>query len=158
MKKWLAVSVLVVLASVLAAAQERDSVFAGYQYTNVGVAGTRTSVPTGWDADLAVGVGRHVAAVGDVSGAYKDGARIHTFMVGPRVAAGKKLAPFVEALFGAARGFGETKFSMALGGGLDVKAGKNVAIRVAKLDYNLIKIEGTNMNNMRLAAGLVFKF
>lgn len=159
MKKFSAVLVLVLLASIFAVGQDAGSVFGGYQYSNLGMAGERTSVPKGWDFDATARVASHTSVVADFTGAYKDGGRIHTFMFGPRFSAARgKVTPFAEALFGGARGFGEAKFSMALGGGLDVNAGKNVAIRLAKFDYNFVKIEGANMNNLRFATGIVFKF
>ena len=54
-------------------------------------------------------------------------------------------------------------FSMAVGGGLDVNVSKNVAIRVAELDYFLTRYTNpitstNNQNNFRYLGGVVFRF
>ena len=54
-------------------------------------------------------------------------------------------------------------FAMAFGGGLDIKAGKNVAFRVAEVDYLLTRYEYkaigiNNQSNFRYQAGVVFLF
>lgn len=166
MKKIIFVLVVVMLASMVAMAQEEKAqVFAGYQFASLGIAGERTSIPAGWDADLAVKASKNFSLVGDFSGGYKDGGKVHTFMFGPRFSANSgKVTPFAEALFGGAHGdLGEigsaTKFSMAFGGGLDVHVSKSVAFRLAKFDYNYVSgEEGYHFNNFRYATGIVFKF
>ena len=99
------------------------------------------------------------------------------FMAGPRFAARKNEAvtPFAHALFGVDRGKlsgsgsalgqtinvdagSDTGFAMALGGGVDVKVHKNMAIRLIQADYYLTKHEGESWNNMALAFGVVFRF
>lgn len=164
MKKIIAVLFLVLMASaVLVAQEEKAQVFAGYQFISLGAGGERVSAPKGWDADVAFKATKNVAIVADIAGNYKEGAKFHTFMFGPRFSASSgKVTPFAEALFGAAHasGFGEsaTKFGMELGGGLDVNINKSVAFRLAKFDYNFVKVSGANMNNFRYATGIVFKF
>ena len=54
-------------------------------------------------------------------------------------------------------------FSMAVGGGVDLNVSKNVAIRLAELDYFLTRYTNpitstNNQNNFRYLAGFVFKF
>jgi opacity protein-like surface antigen len=55
-------------------------------------------------------------------------------------------------------------FGMAFGGGLDMNANKNIAIRVAKLDYLFNRIKNSdlgvseNLNHLRFSTGVVFKF
>lgn len=164
MRKFFFIFVLLILASMLAAAQdEKAQVFAGYQFSHLSALGHGTNYPAGWDLDLMVKPSRNFGIVADVSGGYKNGANFHTFMVGPRlVGAAGKIAPFGEVLVGAARGsasgFANTKFSAAVGGGLDIQINRSVAFRLAKLDYNYVKIDGGHMNNVRYATGIVFKF
>jgi opacity protein-like surface antigen len=180
MKKFAVVLVLVLLASIFAVGQDKASVFGGWQYLNVGTLGTRTSVPKGWDADVALKALDHVSLVADISGNYKSlsvaGAsaniHLHNFMFGPRFSmTSGKVTPFAETLIGISHLSGSAaidgvgagsgsanKFALAFGGGLDVNANKNVAIRLAKFDYQFVKISGANMNNIRLATGIVFKF
>jgi len=105
--------------------------------------------------------------------------RVYNYLFGPRVSASAgKLTPFAEALFGLSHvtasvdvggvsgSVGSNGFGMALGGGLDYNANHRVAIRLAKFDYMLNRISNsdlgltqtTNLNNFRIATGIVFKF
>jgi len=81
-----------------------------------------------------------------------------------------ELGEYRHVLFGGARGSGETTaagvsgpisdtgFALALGGGLDVNAGKHVAFRIGQVDYLLTKTFGGSQHNVRYSAGLVFRF
>jgi opacity protein-like surface antigen len=105
----------------------------------------------------------------------------HTVLVGPRFSYRKheRLTPFAHALFGASRlhvegsavfttppagttavTFSESEigFAMGLGGGLDVKLTRSVALRLIQADYFLTRIGGNNQNNARLAVGFVYRF
>lgn len=98
-----------------------------------------------------------------------------SYLFGPKYAirTHEKVTPFVQALFGGAHqstsfsisgisGSGsENAFAMALGGGLDMKATSNVAIRLIQAEYVLSKFNdgGNNrQNSIRLSAGVVFRF
>ncbi|HEY8560937.1 MAG TPA: outer membrane beta-barrel protein [Pyrinomonadaceae bacterium] len=50
----------------------------------------------------------------------------------------------------------ETAFSMAFGGGLDVRASRRVSFRVFQVDYNPIRKDGQTSNNVRFSFGIVF--
>lgn len=50
----------------------------------------------------------------------------------------------------------ETAFSMAFGGGLDVRATKRLSFRVFQVDYNPIRKNGVTSNNTRFSFGIVF--
>lgn len=103
--------------------------------------------------------------------------RIHNFLFGPRVSMRSgKVTPFAHALFGVGRttvsgealgvDVSESRngFAMALGGGVDVNASEHFAIRVAKFDYVMNRINddqldvNETLNNFRFAAGVVFRF
>lgn len=105
--------------------------------------------------------------------------RVYNYLFGPRVSVNTgKLTPFAEALFGVAHitvaadisgvtgSVSSNGFGMALGGGLDYNASKSVAIRLAKFDYMMNRISNSdlgftaseNLNNYRIATGIVFKF
>lgn len=65
-----------------------------------------------------------------------------TYMVGPRFtkrSSDSNLQPFVHALFGGGHlngfGVGTNGWAGKFGGGLDIIAGKHVAVRVAQIDY-----------------------
>jgi opacity protein-like surface antigen len=98
-------------------------------------------------------------------------ASLSTFLFGPRLTLirGKKAEPFVHGLLGAARssidfsgpgitGGGDSNaFAFALGGGVDIKAHKNFAIRVAQLDYLGARGGGVRLNSFRYSAGVVIR-
>jgi hypothetical protein len=47
---------------------------------------------------------------------------------------------------------------MAYGGGVDVNAGKNMAIRIVQVDWALFKADSTwEKDNVRFGFGVVFK-
>ena len=185
-------AVILVAVAVVAQDSPKAEVFGGYAYTNVDTKDLlgRQNL-NGWDADVAFHATKNFSIVADISGAYKsesatvDGItgtaklRAYNYVFGPRFSFNsKKVTPFVEALFGAnhvtvsaeaagtSASLGSTSFAMALGGGLDVNANKHVAIRLAKFDYMLNRVNAgdlgvsaaENLNNFRFATGIVFKF
>ncbi|MFY9607050.1 MAG: outer membrane beta-barrel protein [Blastocatellia bacterium] len=102
---------------------------------------------------------------------------IHNFLAGPRFSYRKnqRITPFAHVLLGASRRHIEsevtvgvlgrtflsgnnTAFAAALGGGLDVELSKNIALRVVQADYVLTRSFGSNGNNARVSAGIVFRF
>ena len=167
--------VLLVLSGV-AAAQDNSKVdiFGGYQYTHVstGVSGAPTFNFNGWDASLSGYFNKYVGISADFSGAYGSplGAsfKIHTFMFGPivRFTNKSRVTPFAHALFGgvhgsaSAGGFGagETDFSWAAGGGIDVGVNHRFAVRLAQADFLQTRIASLTQNNFRYSAGIVIKF
>lgn len=97
-----------------------------------------------------------------------------TFLFGPRVSVSiKKFRPFAEALFGAAHvkttltssqvivdNFvqpRDTSFATAVGGGLDYKVIRPVAVRFQG-DYVQTRFFGTTQNDVRLSTGIVLRF
>jgi opacity protein-like surface antigen len=105
-------------------------------------------------------------------GAGAGGIRLRalTYLFGPRLTLrGGNLEPFAHALFGAANGrveaigigIGErasgTAFTFALGGGLDLKVRKTLAIRVGQLDYLRTRTSDLGLNSVRYSTGLVFR-
>ena len=112
---------------------------------------------------------------------FKVDTNIHTIMVGPRFSYRKieKITPFAHALFGVSRTHTEiesrstsfesfssdnnTRFAMAIGGGLDVKLSKSLALRVIQADYVYKSLGFTRglfdtHHNFRAGVGLVFRF
>ena len=106
---------------------------------------------------------------------------VHTVLVGPQASyrKDKRLTPFGHALFGLARVHEEgsatstlpvvgtttfsfsdsdTGFGMALGGGLDVKISRSVALRLIQADYLMTRLNGDTQNNARISVGFVFRF
>jgi opacity protein-like surface antigen len=50
----------------------------------------------------------------------------------------------------------ETGFAGAFGGGLDIRAGKNIDIRAIQFDYNPTHVFDETQHNFRIGAGIVF--
>lgn len=101
----------------------------------------------------------------------------YEFLFGPRVTArSERVTGFAHALFGAAhgrlsgfsglpapvpRGLGrlsDTRFAMGFGGGVDVNAGKSIALRVIQVDYLPVRVDSEWAHNVRIQAGIVFRF
>lgn len=92
------------------------------------------------------------------------------FLFGPRFTArGKRFEGFAHALVGGIQrkveGFdSQVDFALGAGGGVDVKVGKNFAIRLAQVDYipfrdrDLFTGEKEWRNNVRVGAGVTFRF
>jgi hypothetical protein len=55
-----------------------------------------------------------------------------------------------------AQSFSDTGLAGAFGGGLDVRVGNRVDIRVIQVDYNPIRIDGSVDHNLRIGAGINF--
>ena len=130
----------------------------------------------GWNSSVTGNVTRRFGITADFSGQYgselegsllvKENA--HSFLFGPRYAfRGKRLTPFVYALFGVTRfqqsatisgqrlSESDSGFSSALGGGLDIKVNERVAIRAFQIDYFRPNFFGEAHNRGRLAFGVV---
>jgi len=144
----------------------------------------------GWNTSVSANLTSWLGLVGDFSGHYDlseaarndliVGTNYHSFLFGPRFTARSgRFNPFVHALFGAARGsydydapFGDitnTKFAMALGGGIDVGISDSFAVRLIQADYMMTRFGadnsgigfdddgGARQNNLRLGAGIIFR-
>jgi opacity protein-like surface antigen len=102
---------------------------------------------------------------------------IHTLLVGPRFSYRKvdRITPFAHILVGGARvhtkaeseidgtnnisfSFNDTAFAAAVGGGLDVRLSRGIALRLVQLDYLLLRSGGSTQNNARASVGIVFRF
>ena len=96
-----------------------------------------------------------------------------SFLFGPRLNLRKydHFVPFAEFLLGGAKGRGEltgagnqSSFSVAAGGGVDMVITKNIAWRVAQLDYLMTNFSGPGVggnarqDNFRAGTGMVLRF
>jgi len=81
-------------------------------------------------------------------------------LVGVGITKSKLNNSFCQEAFGTSCpsefGDSETAFSMAFGGGLDVRAGKRVSFRLFQIDYNPLRKDGETANNVRFSFGIVF--
>ncbi len=159
MRKFLLATGAILLMSISAAAQEEHAptpkveVFGGYSYLRL--YGENNN---GGEVAVTANVNEWFGVTGDFS-AYKaqDQGENGGFVVGgPKFTYRRgALTPFAHFLFGGAFGGGNTEGAMALGGGLDAKISKRVAIRLFQADYIATTFRS---NNGRISAGIVFRF
>jgi opacity protein-like surface antigen len=173
MRRLFLAAALVAFAASAARAQEtpKVEVFGGYAYGGANA--------HGWNGSVAANVNRWLGLVGDFGGTYtsfdsadaSERIRTHSFLFGPRFSLrrNRHVTPFAHALLGAAHTdsrarelgldfhFTDTAFAAALGGGLDVRVGRHVAVRVFQLDYLRTNFFGESQNNGRASAGLVIR-
>jgi opacity protein-like surface antigen len=179
----LAVCFILAVYASLAEAQVPTSgnVFFGYSYYNADLSSLGRSSFNGWNGSLEGKVLPWIGIVADFSAAYGSedvifpcpvipncpavsvSAREKNFLFGPRVSVSVgKIRPFAEALFGVGHidtdGAGsDTSFATGLGGGIDYKIFRPVALRFEG-DYIQTRFFGTTQNNVRLSTGIVLRF
>jgi hypothetical protein len=172
------------LVASLASAQVRTSgnIFFGYSFENASASAldhlTRPNLQ-GWEGSLEGKLAPWVGLVTDVSGHYgsqtfvvlapspvnvKVTGHEYEVLFGPRVSVPVgKITPFGEFMIGLAHiGSGgafptNTSFATALGGGLDYRLFRPIAVRVEG-DYVHTSFFSTGQNNIRLSTGIVFRF
>jgi len=175
MKNFLTLIVFVGLISFPLMGQDfpRAQVFGGYQYLHLGGSGTDVNA-NGWNASLTGNFNKWFGVTGDFSGSYKTvggvSAKLYSYTGGPVVSlnSGGKVNPFVHALFGGAylsaslSGLGSGSlngFTSMVGGGVDVKLNKVLAVRLAQADWVYYRFQGVGeSHNVRVSTGIVFNF
>ncbi len=138
----------------------------------------------GFSAEVVANVNRHLGIVANFGGEFNNNVRYASglgifdarlrrwhYFVGPRVnfRNDSRLIPFGEALFGVTRSevrfrqnifasaTTETAFSMALGGGLDIRAGKHIDLRAGQIDYVPTFFKNQRDDAFRISAGISIK-
>lgn len=140
----------------------------------------------GWEASFEGKILPFVGIVGDVSGHYGTQSFVEPvpvipvvgpininvtgheqeYLVGPRLSVPVgKLTPFGEVMVGVAHihtggtlpGPSNTSFATAVGGGIDYRLFGPIAARVEG-DYLRTRFFSSTQNNLRLSAGVVFRF
>ncbi len=163
----------VALLSLSAVAQNQAppkvEIFAGYAYLHPGdVNAPDNNIPRGWGSNVTYNFTPHLGIGGDFGGHYSDTSDISTILFGPKLTLynGDVARPFAHALFGLARvspaGFAtDNTFGLALGGGLDLKFSRYVALRLIEADWVHAQpnFGGTDftINAARIRTGLVFE-
>lgn len=159
---------LPVMAQDAAPDVSKAEVFGGYSYAGGNF--------HGWNASVTGNLTRRFGVVADFSGHYGNDLagpirikqNAHSFLFGPRLSfRGKRLTPFVYALFGVTRfqesavisgqklSASDSGFASALGGGMDVRVNDRFAIRAFQIDYFRPNFFGEAHNRGRLAFGVV---
>ncbi|MGA7155461.1 MAG: outer membrane beta-barrel protein [Acidobacteriaceae bacterium] len=136
----------------------------------------------GGSASAAIALHRGFAIVAEFSGVHATDIAptsrdltLTTYLFGPRYTyhAGRRLTPFGETLVGLSHASGtlapsnllsnasSNSFAAAIGGGLNYNIGRAVSIRIVQADYLLTTFANhadNHQNNLRLGAGIVFRF
>jgi opacity protein-like surface antigen len=110
------------------------------------------------------------------------GGTMFTYMAGPRLSFWRRqrISPFAQVLFGGVHASDVTisncagaactplpsqnAFAMTAGGGLDIRLTHHFAIRIVQAEYMMTRFDsvpsggGSEQNDLRLSAGLVFRF
>jgi len=170
MRKFIQLTALLLLIPVPAMAQDtpKAEVFGGYSLIpDAGV----EQILHGWNASVNGSINDWLGIKADVSGHYTTGngvkVKLYTFTFGPQLSYRRndKVVPFFHALFGggwASAGFGDieysrTAFVMNIGGGLDLVAHKNFAVRPIQLDLLVSRFGPDASFDPRISAGIVFR-
>ena len=140
---------------------------------------SRTHPPlNGWDASVTGYFKHYLGATADFSGVYGSlsggsagGASTsrYSYLFGPVLALRTQRATtFVHVLFGAVSqtaapggGFNYNGFTWAIGGGCDAGLTRRLALRIAQLDYEQVKVPnfgGPSAKGFRYSGGVVFRF
>jgi hypothetical protein len=157
---------LFVLAALPARAQEEKvEVFGGYSYLHL-----HTNPSTnlnGWEIAGQYKFRDWLGGVADVSGHYGSfsggaGASTYTYLFGPQISFPARVSPFGHLLLGGAHlgagGFGNSSFSLALGGGFDTTVSRKFSWRIVQADYLLTQFGGGSQNNVRVSTGVIYRF
>jgi opacity protein-like surface antigen len=149
----------------------KAELFGGYSYAGSG--------SHGFDVSIAGNVNDWFGLVGDIGGQYSrltdqgftERINSHSFLFGPRFSVRKnaRVTPFAHSLFGFSKlltetnefgplvSFSDSSFTMALGGGLDVRLTKNLAVRAVQLEYLHTRFFNESQHKGRLSFGLVVR-
>ncbi len=187
MRKVLSTVIALFFFAGLAAAQvPSGNVFFGYSYENTNSSALDLNLDRanlhGWEASLEGKMLPWIGIVADFSGHYGSQNFVQVtpngtstinvtgheqeVLFGPRVSIPVgKFTPFAEGMVGLAHihtggtlpGPSNTSFASALGGGLDYRLIKPVALRVEG-DYIHTSFFNTTQNNLRLSFGVVLRF
>lgn len=162
LRKMLLILGLCALASLPARAQDLSKVelFGGFSYMRF------HSSPAinlnGWEISGQYRFTDWLGGVGDFAGQYGSGASTYTYLFGPQVSLPSRVSPFGHLLVGGAHfgagGFGNSSFSMAIGGGFDVGITDQIYWRAAQVDYLMTQFGGGSQNNFRFSTGILIRF
>ena len=166
LRKMLLVFGLCMVAALSAQAQDDDKVevFGGYSYMRF------HSSPhvnlNGWEASAQYKFRDWIGGVADFDGHYGSisgiGTSTYTYLFGPQISYPARVSPFGHILLGGAHnstgGFGNSSFSMAIGGGIDATLTDKIRWRVIQGDYLLTQFGGGSQNNARISTGIIFRF
>jgi hypothetical protein len=181
---------IVALCSIHLMAQDsKVDIFGGYQYLHNGdITVNGASQPgssqsfNGWDVAPAYKFNKFLGVEADFGGGYGSVSgvsnHLYTYAGGPIVTLGLPfLQPYAHALFGGAHlnsgasgvSVSTSGYTFMVGGGVDAKLNRLLAIRVAQVDWLYYHFSGYNAdnvttpsfsgsNNVRISTGIVVRF
>lgn len=98
-----------------------------------------TYLMPGWQSNLSLNLRKRFAIATDIGAQYRGRSQRVEALMGPQFTVrGKSATGFAHVLIGSLRlsgPFGGNSFAAAFGGGVDVNAGKRVAVRMFQFDY-----------------------
>jgi hypothetical protein len=175
MRRFVGLAILLAVFSLAAFAQEgmntapKAEIFGGYQFTRFD-GGTNAN---GWNSTVTGNLNNWFGVAADFSGAYTSQAGVsfhnYTYTFGPVLSYrhNENITPFVHFLAGGFHGSASFQgvsgtgngFTMMVGGGVDVKATRRVALRAVQFDWLSLHSNGvTDNNNMRLSTGILLRY
>jgi hypothetical protein len=122
---------------------------------------------SGWEMSGTVKAHKWLGITADFDGHYSSAAGTpihrHSFLFGPEVALPGRISPFAHVLVGGVHesvGFGQTgnAFATAVGGGIDIKMGHRLSIRLIQADYFMTRFNAFDQNKYRISTGVVLRF
>ena len=166
---WLMLLVLFVPLEARAQDAPKGELFGGYSYFHASGGGSGLN---GGNLSITENVNKWFGGVLDFSAHHGSfagsGVNVVTIAYGPVFSYRKdpRVTPFFHVLLGAVRGSSgylgiskaDTEFAITAGGGVDLKVGEHLAVRVVQADYVSSHFLSTTQNNFRISAGLVFRF
>jgi Outer membrane protein beta-barrel domain len=163
-RKLLLVLGLFFLASLSAQAQDKVEVFGGYSFLHFNTSPSANL--NGWEISGQYKFTDWLGGVADIDGHYGSisglSTSTYTYLFGPQVSWPARVSPFGHLLLGGAHnstaGFGNSSFSMALGGGIDTRITDQFYWRIIQGDYLLTQLGGRSQNNFRFSTGIVIRF
>jgi len=183
---YIGLGVLLLASFAAAQIPTSGNIFVGYSFENTSWSGIDSGLArpnlNGWGASLGGKLFPHVGIVTDFSSHYGSETFVSESPNGPlrvnvtghewEVLFGPRLSipignftPFAEGMIGVAHihnggdipSSSNTSFATALGGGLDYRLIRILAVRL-EVDYVGTRFFDTKQNNLRISPGLVFRF
>ena len=157
-----AVIAVFVLSQVSLLAQDapKAQFFGGFSVLSSSGNGTRTQ-HAGWQASLEKNLTNNLGLVADFGGQYRD-LHAHEYLFGPRFnSRTEKATIFGHALFGGmnigSNGVSANAFTMGYGGGVDLRTGDQMSVRLVQFDWLPSHMGGVwDKNMVRFGFGFVF--
>jgi opacity protein-like surface antigen len=139
--------------------------FIGGSVMNIDDSGFKLT-PFGWQGSVNGNFHNNVGIVGDFSGNYRKGIKIHSFLGGVQFTKrAEKTSVFAQAKAGGVRfndsTSSDTNFQLGFGGGVDWNINDKVSFRVIQIDWLPVKESGAGggwvKNLTRAGIGIVIK-